>query len=156
MMRAPLRLALALAAALAAAPARAVQPDEVLPDAKMEQRARDISADLRCLVCQNQSIDDSNAPLARDLRILVREQLKTGKSDGEVRAWLVQRYGDFILLKPPVNLRTALLWAMPVAVLLAGGLGVLAASRRRRAATAAAPLSEEERRKLDALLGGKS
>ena len=155
MMRASLALALALAGALAAAPARAVQPDEVLPDPKMEQRARDISADLRCLVCQNQSIDDSNAPLARDLRILVREQLKTGKSDDEVRAWLVQRYGDFILLKPPFNLRTALLWGLPAAVLLAGALGVLAATRRRRAATAAAPLSEEERRKLDALLGGE-
>jgi cytochrome c-type biogenesis protein CcmH len=85
----------------------------------------------------------------------VREQLKTGKSDDEVRAWLVQRYGDFILLKPPVNLRTALLWGLPAAVLLAGAIGVFAASRRRRAATAAAPLSEEERRKLDALLGGK-
>ncbi len=139
-----LLLALAVAAPQAA---RAVQPDEVLPDPKLEQRARDLSAGLRCMVCQNQSIDDSDAPLARDLRLLVRERLKEGDSDDKVREFLVSRYGDFILLKPPVRPGTALLWATPVVVLLIGGL-LARAVLRARAKAAPAPLSEEERAAL--------
>lgn len=147
-------LSAALAAGLlvTAGSAFAVQPDEVLKDPKLEARAREISAELRCLVCQNQSIDDSNADLARELRVLVRDQLKEGKSDSQVRDYLVSRYGDFILLKPPVNLETALLWGAPFATLaLAAGL-VLARARRRTATPAVNPLSDEERRKLDAAL----
>lgn len=147
-------LSATLAAGLFAASgaALAVQPDEVLKDPKLEARARDISSELRCLVCQNQSIDDSNADLARELRLLVRDQIKEGKSDAQVRDYLVSRYGDFILLKPPVNLETALLWAAPFATLaLAAGL-VLARARRRTATPAVKPLTDEERRKLDAAL----
>ncbi len=147
-------LVLGLALALAPAASRAVQPNEVLPDPKLESRARDISADLRCMVCQNQSIDDSDAPLARDLRVLVREQIVAGKTDAEVRDYLVSRYGDFILLKPPFKLETALLWALPALIVLAGAFGLLAAARRRRA-VAAAPLTDEERRRLESMLGGE-
>ncbi|MBL8590631.1 MAG: cytochrome c-type biogenesis protein CcmH [Methylobacteriaceae bacterium] len=145
----------ALAGLVAAAPlaAVAVQPDEILPDPKLEARARAISADLRCLVCQNQSIDDSDAPLARDLRVLVREQIRAGKDDAQVRDYLVARYGDFILLKPPVKLQTLLLWGLPFLVVAAGAAGLMAAARRKRAAPAAAPLSDEERRRLAALVG---
>jgi cytochrome c-type biogenesis protein CcmH len=111
--------------------ATAVQPDEQLSDPALEARAREISAGLRCLVCQNQSIDDSNAPLARDLRILVRERLEAGDSDADVRQYLVARYGDFILLKPPFSVSTILLWATPALVLLCGG--IIAARRWRSA-----------------------
>jgi cytochrome c-type biogenesis protein CcmH len=100
--------ALALLLCLATASAFAVEPDEILPDAKLETRARNLSAELRCMVCQNESIDDSHAELARDLRNLVREHLKAGETDADIKAYLVQRYGDFILLKPPLSLR---LWA---------------------------------------------
>src|SRR4051812_37104236 len=114
MMRLPRKLAFlsVVFAMLAAAalPAIAVQPDELLPDTAMEARARSISSGLRCLVCQNQSIDDSDAPLAKDLRILVRERLKAGDSDGQVREFLVARYGEFVLLKPPVQWSTIILW----------------------------------------------
>ena len=116
------------------APAFAVQPDEVLPDPKLEQRARDISAELRCLVCQNQSIDDSDAPLARDLRLLVRERLKAGDSDAQVKTYLVDRFGEFVLLKPVFAWHTALLWLAPFLVLAAGAAALLAQARRRRAA----------------------
>lgn len=146
-----------LAGALAFAPvaAPAVQPDEVLPDAKQESRAREISENLRCLVCQNQSIDDSNADLARQLRLLVREQVKAGKTNAEVTDYLVSRYGDFILLKPPVNAHTALLWIAPFATLAIAGALVLARMRRRAdAAPRVAPLSEDERRRLDQALKG--
>lgn len=111
----------------------AVQPDEVLADPVLEQRARALSRELRCMVCQNQSIDDSEAPLARDLRLLVRERLKAGDSDAEVLDFLVARYGEFVLLKPRVSWRTGLLWFAPPALLLAGGLVLLALWRRRKA-----------------------
>jgi cytochrome c-type biogenesis protein CcmH len=101
-----------------------VQPDEVLKDPALEARARALSQTLRCMVCQNESIDESNAPLARDLRILVRERIEAGDSDAEVREFLVARYGEFILLTPRLDSRTILLWSAPVLVLLAGGIGV--------------------------------
>ncbi|MET4023762.1 cytochrome c-type biogenesis protein [Bradyrhizobium sp. S3.2.12] len=131
--------------------ARAVQPDEVLPDTKLEARARAISAGLRCLVCQNESIDDSKAELARDLRLLVRERLNLGESDEQVRSFLVKRYGNFILLKPPLDLETALLWGMPALVLAAGGMALLFGLRRPQP-TPTAPLSQAERDRLAAVL----
>ncbi len=144
-------LALALLLGLPSA-ASAVQPDEVLPDPALETRARAISAGLRCLVCQNESIDDSGAGLARDLRLLVRERLTAGNSDAQVRDYLVSRYGDFILLKPPVDAETALLWGMPALVLGAGALGLLLSQRRRPVPAPAAPLSPAERDRLARLL----
>src|SRR3954471_15999273 len=107
---------LVAASCLLAAPAFAVQPDEILPDAKLEARARDLSRELRCMVCQNQSIDDSDAPLARDLRLLVRERLTAGDSDQQVLDFLTVRYGPFVLLKPPLTSRTVVLWVTPAAV----------------------------------------
>lgn len=138
-------------ALLSAHPAVAVEPDEVLADRALETRARALSHDLRCMVCQNQSIDDSNAPLARDLRILVRERLKAGDSDGQVIDFLVARYGEFVLLRPRFEWHTALLWGTPLAVLIAGALGLLMAARRRReiaptTATGSRLSSAEERR----------
>jgi cytochrome c-type biogenesis protein CcmH len=138
---------------LAPLSARAVQPDEILPDPKLEARARDLSAQLRCMVCQNQSIDDSNAELARDLRVLVRERLKAGDSDDAIRAYLVQRYGDFILLKPPFKAETLALWGAPLVILLVGGGAIFLNSRRRRAAVLEPDaLSEREADKLKTLL----
>ena len=141
---------------LSAAPAAAVLPDEMLKDPAQEARARAISKDLRCVVCQNQSIDDSDAPLARDLRILVREQIAQGKSDAEVRDYVVERYGNFVLLKPPVEADTLLLWGGPFAVLLLGAAGLVLWRRRAPAPAAggaadAAPLTEAERAELDRL-----
>ncbi len=134
---APGRIALALLAlALYALPARAVEPDEVLADPQLEARARDLSRDLRCVVCQNQSIDDSDAPLARDLRILVRERLKSGDSDREVKEFLVARYGDYVLLRPRFGAATFLLWGAPLLVLAGGGLWVLGVIRGRKVGTA--------------------
>ncbi|WP_210485642.1 cytochrome c-type biogenesis protein [Microvirga antarctica] len=130
--------------------ARAVQPDEVLKDPALEQRARAISSGLRCLVCQNQSIDDSDADLARDLRLLVRERLTAGDSDAKVRDFVVDRYGEFVLLRPTFRLRTLLLWLTPVLVLGLGGIGLAYAVRRRHRSAAA--LSSDEQRALDALL----
>lgn len=147
----------ALVAAVALAPlsARAVEPDEILPDAKLEAKARSLSAELRCMVCQNESIDDSHAPLAKDLRLLIRERLKAGDSDDAIRAYLVRRYGDFILLKPPLNAETALLWAAPLLVLLIGGAAILLKARRKQAILlAAVRLSESEGEKLKSLLDG--
>ncbi|MFO1114724.1 MAG: cytochrome c-type biogenesis protein [Beijerinckiaceae bacterium] len=144
---AALVLALTLAAPFAA---RAVQPDEVLPDPKLEQRARDLSTGLRCMVCQNQNIDDSDAPLARDLRLLVRERLKQGDSDAQVRDYLVQRYGDFVLLKPPFQMDTVILWATPAVVLVIAGLFVFLRSRAPKQAVAQG-LSEEEKQALSRL-----
>ena len=108
------------AALLVRAPALAVQPDEILQDPVLEARARDLSHELRCMVCQNQSIDDSDAPLAHDLRVLVRERLTKGDSDQQVLDFLVARYGDFVLLKPPLRWHTLLLWGLPPAALIAG------------------------------------
>ena len=148
-----LRALLAAAFVLAAAAAGAVQPDEVMKDPALEARARALSAELRCMVCQNQSIDDSNAELARDLRLLVRERLKAGDSDDAIRTYLVQRYGDFILLKPPFKLETWLLWGAPFLVLLTGAGIILVARRRQPRFAPANPLSEAERANLDAMLG---
>ena len=132
-------------------PALAVEPDEILKDPALERRARDISTGLRCLVCQNQSIDDSDAPLAKDLRILVRERLQAGESDGQVRDFVVRRYGEFVLLKPVFSLRTALLWLAPLLVLAAGALGLFLTLRRRKLGAVEA-LSVDERASIDALL----
>jgi cytochrome c-type biogenesis protein CcmH len=129
----------------------AVQPDEILADAALEGRARNLSRELRCMVCQNQSIDDSDAPLARDLRILVRERLKAGDSDDQVLDFLTARYGEFVLLKPRLSQRTAVLWLAPAAILLVGGFAIVFALRRKDAAPAASPkpLTPEEMRRLD-------
>jgi len=137
--------------------AYAVQPDEVLPNAALEQRAREISGGLRCLVCQNQSIDESDAPLARDLRILVRERLVAGDSDAAVQDFVVARYGDFVLLRPPFNLRTLMLWAAPFLILLAA-LGFVWRRGRGMAKsnTQAQALSPDERKRLDALMQDES
>jgi cytochrome c-type biogenesis protein CcmH len=133
------RLALVLMLfALAASPgALAVQPDEILSDATLETRARALSKELRCMVCQNQSIDDSDAPLARDLRVLVRERLQAGDSDHQVIDFLVSRYGEFVLLKPRFSPHTALLWLGPAAILLIGAFALFLAFRRSRAGTSA-------------------
>jgi cytochrome c-type biogenesis protein CcmH len=145
---------MALLLVLAALPARAaITPDEILPDAAMEARAREITKQLRCLVCQNQSIDDSNAPLARDLRMLVRERLKAGDSDTATLAYVVARYGDFVLLRPPVKATTWLLWFGPLALLIGAALFLWTRARRKSAAPAApAPLSEDEQKRLAALM----
>ncbi len=143
--------AVLLLAAFAAPVAHAVQPDEIMADPAKEARARDLSRELRCMVCQNQSIDDSDAPLARDLRVLVRERLKAGDDDGQVRDYIVQRYGEFVLLKPTFGAHTLLLWLTPALVLVLGGIGAYAAMRRRPQAGAAA-LDDEERKVLEALL----
>src|SRR5262245_5863416 len=131
-MRRLLALVLLLSALVASAGALAVQPDEILPDATLEARARALSKELRCMVCQNQSIDDSDAPLARDLRILVRERLQAGDSDHQVIDFLVARYGEFVLLKPRFSAHTALLWLGPAAVLLVGAFGLFLIARRQR------------------------
>ena len=125
-------IALFAAVLAGASPSFAVQPDEILPDPALEQRARTLSRELRCMVCQNQSIDDSDAPLARDLRLLVRERLKVGDSDTQVLDFLTARYGQFVLLKPRFGLDTALLWLAPAGVLLIGVCGLVALIRRRR------------------------
>ncbi len=145
-------LLLALLALLPlAGPALAVQPDERLADPALEARARALSRELRCIVCQNESIDDSNAPLARDIRVLLRERLAAGDSDTQARAFLVVRYGDFVLLRPPIRADTYLLWFGPFALLLLGG-GVAFVALRRRRPVPAVPLSAEEEARLDALM----
>ena len=150
----PFLLALALLMAIplvTSAPARAVEPDEMLDDPVLEARARALSQEIRCLVCQNEPIDSSNADLARDLRILVRERMVAGDSDAEVKAFLVARYGDYVLFDPPMKLTTYLLWFGPVLILLLGALGVILYFARPRRA-AAAPLSAAERARLERLL----
>ena len=133
-------------------PALAIQPDEILNDTVLEERARVISKELRCLVCQNQSIDDSDAPLARDLRVLVRERLQAGESDKEVINFVVDRYGDFVLLRPPVKASTLVLWLSPVAALFVGIFLLLTWFRKQKqfVPVQAKPLSEEEKKKLQA------
>jgi cytochrome c-type biogenesis protein CcmH len=146
-------LIVSLLLACSLSPAFAVDPAEQLKDTKLEARAREISAGLRCLVCQNQSIDDSDAPLARDLRLIVRQQLQKGASNGQVVEYVVDRYGEFVLLDPRLHLNTLILWLAPL--LLIGGGVVLAARivRRKPEKTAATPpLSPEERKELDKLL----
>lgn len=152
-------LALSLAAVLmtsGVSPAHAVQPDEVLDDPALESRAREISKVLRCIVCQNQSIDDSDAPLARDLRLLVRERLVAGDGDQDVKDYLVARYGDYVLLKPPIKPTTYLLWGGPVILfllaLMTAGLYFRRRSAEARTQTGDRPLSAEEKRRLATLL----
>jgi cytochrome c-type biogenesis protein CcmH/NrfF len=130
--------------------ARAAEPDEVLADPALEARARHLSTGLRCLVCQNQSIDDSNAPLARDLRVIVRERLVAGDTDQQVMTYVVARYGDYVLLKPPLNLATLILWATPAVLLL---LAFLIIFRRGPTRAVPAPLSTSEEQRLAGLLG---
>ena len=145
-------LALSLAAlSLAALPALAVQPDEVLKDPALEARARAISEGLRCLVCQNQSIDDSDAPLAKDLRVLVRERLKEGDSNGQVVDYVVARYGEFVLLRPVFGWHTLLLWLSPLLAVSLGAFGIWRLSRRR-APVRAEGLSAAEQAEVEALL----
>ncbi|TGQ66804.1 cytochrome c-type biogenesis protein CcmH [Mesorhizobium sp. M00.F.Ca.ET.186.01.1.1] len=131
--------------------ALAVKPDEMLADPALEARARALSEGLRCMVCQNQSIDESDADLARDLRILVRQRLVAGDSDQQVMDYVVSRYGEFVLLKPRFDLRNALLWGTPVILLLAGGLFIVLSARSRRL-TATKSLSADEQAALDAIL----
>ena len=135
-------------------PALAIQPDEILEDKLLEERARVISKELRCLVCQNQSIDDSDAPLARDLRVLVRERLQAGESDEKVIKFVVDRYGDFVLLRPPIKASTLALWISPIAILIVGVILVLTRFRKyeKNMPVKVQPLSSEETKKLEAVL----
>jgi cytochrome c-type biogenesis protein CcmH len=144
-----LRLVLLVVLAALAAPSFAVQPDELMKDPALESRARALSGELRCMVCQNQSIDDSDAPLARDIRVLIRQRIAEGESNEAVRSYLVSRYGDFILLKPPFKPETLLLWLSAPLTLAAGLVAVWLARRRAQAATQA--LSAEEEAQLAAL-----
>ena len=145
---------LAVAVGFAFVPvAHAVKPDEMLADPKQESRARDLSAELRCLVCQNQSIDDSDAELARDLRLLVRERITAGDSDRQVMDYLVARYGEFVLLRPSFSMQNAMLWGLPVLVLFGGAVAVYTGVRRRVAGTTReAPLTEAEKARLAEVL----
>ena len=140
-------------ALLSSGPAHAVRPDEMLPDVKLEARARAVGEELRCLVCRNQSIEDSEADLAHDLRVLVRERITAGDSDDQVVAYVRSRYGDFVLLRPPLTIGTLLLWGGPLLILLLGGAALIRFYRGRRSEAAAAPLSADERRRLAAALG---
>jgi cytochrome c-type biogenesis protein CcmH len=154
------RILLGLVAALViagASPAHAVQPDEIMSDPAREARARDLSRELRCMVCQNQSIDDSEAPLARDLRLLVRERIAAGDSDAQVIDFLVARYGEFVLLKPRLKPHTLLLWLLPPLALAGGGLALWAHHRRRNRLAApegdlAPVLSADEEARLQKLM----
>jgi len=148
------RFAVLAAALLAATPALAVQPDEQLANPALESRARAISQGLRCLVCQNQSIDDSEAPLARDLRLILRERLRAGDTDAQATGYIARRYGSYVLLKPPVEPATWALWFGPLACVALGGAGAWAMLRRRRALPDVAPLSEAEAARADALIAG--
>jgi cytochrome c-type biogenesis protein CcmH len=141
-----------LALAAGVTQAWAVRPDEMLSDPALEARARALSRELRCLVCQNESIDDSSADLAHDLRVLVRDRIKKGDTDRQALAYIVARYGEFVLLKPRFDLRNAALWGTPVVLLLAGGLFMLFGARRRDASP---PLSSEEKKELDTILSGR-
>ena len=144
-MRWVLILLVMLALLAPAARALAVQPDEMLPDPALEARARALSKELRCMVCQNQSIDDSDAPLARDLRILVREHLRAGETDQQVLDFLIARYGEFVLLRPRFSPHTALLWLTPLGVLVIGALGIAMSARRQRSSEGNLTASEEAR-----------
>jgi cytochrome c-type biogenesis protein CcmH len=148
------RLVLVMLAFLCATPSHAVNVDEILPNPALESRAREISHELRCMVCQNQSIDDSEAPLARDLRLLVRERLKAGDSDSQVVDFMVARYGEFVLLKPRFSWHTAILWGAPLTILIIGLFAIGFSVLRRSGRTAlpeVAALSEAERQRLDAI-----
>ena len=149
-----------LVAVFAASGARAVQPDEIMSDPAKESRARDLSRELRCMVCQNQSIDDSDAPLARDLRLLVRERIAAGDSDAQVIDFLVARYGEFVLLKPRLKPHTLLLWLLPPVALVGGGFALWLYSRRRSSSAAVEDpalfkLTAEEEARLERLIAAK-
>lgn len=144
-MRFVLILLVTLALLAPAARALAVQPDEMLPDPALEARARALSKELRCMVCQNQSIDDSDAPLARDLRLLVREHLRAGETDQQVLDFLIARYGEFVLLRPRFAPHTALLWLTPLGVLVIGALGIAMSARRQRSSEGNLTADEEGR-----------
>jgi cytochrome c-type biogenesis protein CcmH len=143
---------------MAASAACAVQPDEIMSDPVKEARARDLSRELRCMVCQNQSIDDSEAPLAKDLRILVRERIAAGDSNAQVIDFIVARYGEFVLLKPRLNAHTWILWLLPPLVLAGGGIALWMQARRRRKSVAGEEdpallkLSAEEEARLERLI----
>ena len=141
--------AFAIAVMMASSAAYAVQPDEIMADPVKEARARDLSRELRCMVCQNQSIDDSDAPLARDIRLLIRDRIVKGESNEAVRSFLVSRYGDFILLRPPLRVETLLLWGGAPLALAAGAFALWLAARRRQAV--APGLSEAEEARLAAI-----
>jgi cytochrome c-type biogenesis protein CcmH len=150
----------AMAVMAAASTAYAVQPDEIMSDPAKELRARDLSRELRCMVCQNQSIDDSEAPLARDLRLLVRERIAAGDSDAQVLDFLVARYGEFVLLKPRLSPHTWLLWLVPPLALAGGGLALWTYNRRRlRSADSDGPsafkLTAEEEARLEQLVAAQ-
>jgi cytochrome c-type biogenesis protein CcmH len=151
-----------VAAVMSAAPAAyAVQPDEVMADPAKEARARNLSRELRCMVCQNQSIDDSDAPLARDLRLLVRERIAGGDNDSQVIDFLVARYGEFVLLKPRFTPHTLLLWLLPPLALAGGGLALWFYSRRRSQSSGSNDpsllrLSEEEQARLERLIAAET
>ena len=152
--------ALALAVMMGSPASYAVQPDEIMSDPARESRARDLSRELRCMVCQNQSIDDSEAPLARDLRLLVRERIAAGDSNAQVIDFLVARYGEFVLLKPRLNPHTWLLWLLPPLALIGGGLALWIHSRRRSKSTAAEDpsrfkLTAEEEARLERLIAAE-
>tara|TARA_B100000378_G_scaffold79228_1_gene61948 strand:+ start:36 stop:494 length:459 start_codon:yes stop_codon:yes gene_type:complete len=145
-----IRLVVLLFAVLLPLGVAAVEPDEMLSDPALEARAREISAELRCMVCQNQSIDDSNADLARDLRLLVRDRLAAGDSDDEVIDYVVSRYGEFVLLKPRFSPHTWLLWGAPALLILLGAIGLWGLVRSRRGADR--PLSRDEEMRLEKIL----
>jgi cytochrome c-type biogenesis protein CcmH len=145
-------IVLAIVLLLTAAPAFAVNPDEVLGDPALEARARALSAELRCMVCQNQSIDDSNADLAKDLRLLVRERLTDGDTDEQVLNYVVSRYGEFVLLKPRLGVRTVLLWGAPIVLIVVGGISLLVFASRRAGKPTGSPLTADEQARLEELL----
>ncbi|MGE0093392.1 MAG: cytochrome c-type biogenesis protein [Alphaproteobacteria bacterium] len=149
-----IRALVLLFALLIAIPAWAVEPDEMLSDPAQEARAREVGQELRCLVCQNQSIDDSNAPLARDLRILVRERIKAGDSNAQVMDFVVARYGDYVRLRPPMRAETYLLWFSPALVLVIALGAMILTLRRRKPTSRTMPLDAEERARLDKILNG--
>jgi cytochrome c-type biogenesis protein CcmH len=133
----------------------AVEPNEMLSDPALEARARALSQDLRCLVCQNESIDDSGAPLAHDIRVLVRERIKAGDTDRQVLDFLVARYGEFVLLKPPLSWHTAALWGLPPAILLIGIAVMIVMARRRASISASGVLTPAEEARIEELLRGE-
>ncbi|MGC2780500.1 MAG: cytochrome c-type biogenesis protein [Bradyrhizobium sp.] len=149
--------ALLMLCLLVASVAHAVQPDEIMADSAKEQRARNLSRELRCMVCQNQSIDDSDAPLARDLRLLVRERIAAGDNDNQVLDFLVARYGQFVLLKPRFERQTLLLWLLPPLLLIGGGLALWLQVRRRsqRGAEVVPKLTADEEARLAALMAAE-
>jgi len=146
-------LLVVIALLLVSHPADAARPDEMLADPTQETRAETVGRELRCLVCRNQSIEDSEADLAHDLRLLVRRRIAAGDSDAEVIAYIRSRYGDYVLLRPPLDARTLLLWAGPMLILAFGAFGVMRFYRRRTAIPTAAPLSRDEEQRLTHIIG---